>query len=746
MTQVTLSTSTSFDGDLNALVEDQRTALTVRFDLDEPAPTGGLRIYVNSDVEQIISRLDLPGFAFNPTLENIDLTSFTTNLDNSGFAVTIAEGATFGRFTINVFDNPEPDAVLPETFDGRVEALLSLQTEVAPADQSNISDLSDYTIDPNGASSTVIFVDESSQLADTPELPDSESPTTPDPDMLQVSLFTGPDYLIEDEGTVSAHAFLATNGVIPEGGLVVSVDAPNLNEFDLTGVSIEGGEIVAVRDGGFDLRMVEYTTLVNLPIATDGEIEVGEIASFSLAAGDGYEIVADYSGGSFSLVDTRSNIPRGETTEPNNTIPFATDTQISPENPTFSGSGSVDFEIGNRYLNPDGTYTYIDVTEDADLFKVELSAGDTVTLETFEFESNPNAFGQGIALTTQVFDTDGNSVRDYATSAGEIAPPDKLFNGWDPTSENPIDSYSEFTATEDGTYYLAIGAYFNILDFSIYQELNQPLYDPFVPGSGGGDAPYFGNYGVEINLLTEDNPRTTGIPTPPVSNPGVTEPPTLSLSANPATTDSEGNFTNAVVEHVEVGGLSSVTFTIRADGEIPEEGLEFVLGSNANLFDYISIIQNANLPSTIGGQSLGAFYDEDGIPTGIRLRIEEPTMTVTLQSANHQTWFADYYGDIIGQYEALETDGPEDVTFFLQPGDGFEVAPDAGTTDITYYDSVADVPPPTGGDIVPEVGVTISATELIETEETETTITFTLSEPPPEDGVVVYRSFITLGR
>ena len=65
--------------------------------------------------------------------------------------------------------------------------------------------------------------------------------------MLQVSVFTGPGYLVEDEGTVSAHAFLATDGVIPEGGLVVSVDAPNLSEFDLAGVSVEGGEIAAVR-------------------------------------------------------------------------------------------------------------------------------------------------------------------------------------------------------------------------------------------------------------------------------------------------------------------------------------------------------------------------------------------------------------------------------------------------------------------------------------------------------------------
>ncbi|MEM9002141.1 MAG: hypothetical protein AAGE59_01310 [Cyanobacteria bacterium P01_F01_bin.86] len=162
-------------------------------------------------------------------------------------------------------DNPEPDTFLPATFDGRVDAVLSLRTqdEVDAVDQGDINDISEYTVDPTGASSTVIFADESNQLTDTSEPPTPPTPLTPDG--LQVSLFTGPDYLIEDEGTVSAHAFLATNGVIPEGGLVVSADAPNLSEFDLTSVSVEGGEIEAVRDGGFDLRMTEYTTLVNLP-------------------------------------------------------------------------------------------------------------------------------------------------------------------------------------------------------------------------------------------------------------------------------------------------------------------------------------------------------------------------------------------------------------------------------------------------------------------------------------------------
>ncbi|NEP20047.1 MAG: D-alanyl-D-alanine carboxypeptidase, partial [Leptolyngbya sp. SIO4C1] len=112
---------------------------------------------------------------------------------------------------------------------------------------------------------------------------------------------------------------------------------------------------------------------------------------------------------------------------------------------------------------------------------------------------------------------------------------------------------------------------------------------------------------------------------------------------------------------------------------------------------------------------------------------------VVYEAANPQEFWPDFYGNLADAFEPLETDGAENVTFFLQPGEGYEVAPDAGTAEVTYYDSLADVPPSTGGgnsSIV--VGVTASETELIETEGTETTVTFTLSEPPPPEGLTVF--------
>ncbi|MEL7330659.1 MAG: pre-peptidase C-terminal domain-containing protein [Cyanobacteria bacterium J06560_2] len=735
MAQVSLSTFTDFVGDLNALIEDQGTSLTIRFDLDEPAPVDGLTLFVDADVEQGLNRLDLPAFAFNPNTENINFETVETNRDSSGFVATIDEGATFGSLTLTVFNNPEPDTFLPETFDGRVENTFTLLTneQVDRDVEGPIPELSDYTIDPAAASSVVIFADDLSQLTEVPP------PTTPE-GPLQVSLFTGPDYLIEDEGTVSAHAFNVTNGIIPEGGLVVAVNAPNLNEFDLASVSVEGGEIVAVREGGFDLRMTEYTALVNLAISADSETEIGETASFSLAAGDGYEINEDYSSGQFSLVDTRADISQGVVTEPNDIVTVATDTAITAQSPSFTAQDSISFDIGNRYLNEDGTYTYIDYNEDVDLYRVDLRAGETVAVETFEVSlSNPRF---GVLTGLSALDSEGNRLG--STGFYSPAAPDKLFGSSGPfnidgsVNESETDGYLEFTAPADGTYYVGVSSYISSgLDF--FGEENSYSID--TPGLGEDSGIVFGQYAIEIDLLTENNPRKVGTPTAPVSNADVTNPLTLSLSASPSTIDSEGNFTAAAVEFVEADGISTVNFTIQSEGEIPEGGLEFVLNSNVNLFDYSSFLGQTNLPSTIGGQSLGAFYNEDGIPTGIRLRIEEPLMTVSYEAANRNSGAGDFFGaaPFYDQFEPLETDGDEAVTFFLEAGDGYTVSPTSSTTEVTYYDSIADVPPSQiGNGNLSEVGVTVSQPNLIESEETETTITFTLSEPPSASGVTVY--------
>lgn len=159
---VSLSTSTNFAGTENAVVEDEGTLLTFSIELSEPSPAGGLRVFVDSDVGQILNRLNLPIFLANPQFENIDFGTIGLSLDNSGFAVTVNEGATSASLTIPVFNNQEPDTFLPATFDGLVAATFTLQTEVSTEDQVTIGTLSDYIV--GTGETTVLFADTASQL------------------------------------------------------------------------------------------------------------------------------------------------------------------------------------------------------------------------------------------------------------------------------------------------------------------------------------------------------------------------------------------------------------------------------------------------------------------------------------------------------------------------------------------------------------------------------------------------------
>lgn len=59
MTQVSLSTSTNFDGDTNAVSKDQITELTINLNLEELHPIVGLHILIGTDIKPITNHLDV---------------------------------------------------------------------------------------------------------------------------------------------------------------------------------------------------------------------------------------------------------------------------------------------------------------------------------------------------------------------------------------------------------------------------------------------------------------------------------------------------------------------------------------------------------------------------------------------------------------------------------------------------------------------------------------------------------------
>ncbi|MEM7579706.1 MAG: hypothetical protein AAF316_07605, partial [Cyanobacteria bacterium P01_A01_bin.80] len=300
MTQVSLTTSTDYDGPLNALVEDEGTTLTIRFDLDEPAPAGGLKVYIDSDTEQSLNRL------FLQRLQPVNINTSTIvpgfNGDNSGIAVEITEGSTFATLRLPIFDNTEPDTFLPETFDGLTEVTY----RVIPRDQIIAGDLdaiesngipvSNYTVDPAAGSSLILFADTASQL-----------PTvTPTP---TISLSLSETNLVEEEGTLTTLTISLSEPPPPSGiDITIDSDTPeSLRQFDLEDIFsiFQGVFLNSVNEdlSGFSLNVFQQTATVELA-PFDDDVDEGPVnITYTLQAGDGYVVDSAASSVSVTIDD-----------------------------------------------------------------------------------------------------------------------------------------------------------------------------------------------------------------------------------------------------------------------------------------------------------------------------------------------------------------------------------------------------------------------------------------------------------
>ena len=513
-----------------------------------------------------------------------------------------------------------------------------------------------------------------------------------------MSLNTGPDFLVEEDGTVSAHVFNVTGGTIPEDGLVVSVNAPNLSEFDLDAIEVgDGGEIVEVREDGFDIRLTDFTVLVDL-LAADGEAEGLETASFTLETGDGYEVNEDFGSGEFTIADITEEVP-ANTSEPNDIIPLASNIELSADNSEVTISEELEFTIGNRYQNEDGSFTYVDASEDVDFYKVDLEAGDLVAFDIDAGAANNtlnNIDSSFVPANTvlQLFDEEGNVLvsRDIDGAADELL----LYN---------FDPYIEYQADEDGTYYLGVSTYTNGAPYRFGGDLfgdpdgfAERAYDPFTPASGDADAAFIwiGEYDLNVTLnpenpafLAEQRDRSNNAPpeTIDLAEPGE---PSVSLDFFTGIYNAEDNLVgNALVEGLP-NPFSLLTLAVTVDGEIPEEGVVVDLNSNIYLRDYFNGDSLSVPPFSPGSETVGILTDDTGRETGFQLRIFEPATYLSLSPRTQ----------LRGELLEPETDGAEEATFFLEGGDGYGVSETGSQITATFYDSLEQAPDPS---VIPEV-------------------------------------------
>lgn len=406
-------------------------------------------------------------------------------------------------------------------------------------------------------------------------------------------------------------------------------------------------------------------------------------------------------------VTAYSNFPI-EIREPNDAIVFAIDTQLSEQYPHFNITSSIDYEDTNRYLNEDGTFKLIDATEDVDLYKVNLKAGDTIKID---IDSRQLAIAgeliTGIDAQLRIFDATGTEL----AFSDDAPAPDEIF-----LSE--VDPYLEFTALADGAHYVGV---------SLFDNRN---YNPLIPGSGSGSTSFTpftflplttGDYVLNIDLNSDEKPAATVIP------PSMGEKTTVSLQGFAAAYNVDfftGNYSilaPAAVENLE-SGQSAIVLALQVDGEIPEDGLEVYINSDSDLTElFVSNIEDGNNLAyplfSRGGQVLSPIFDEAGRATGFKFRIDQPNAVVSLPIRNNGV-----------------ANHPTSINFFVEPAAGYEVNSATGRAALTIYDTLDQVPAPT---VIPEVSVTVCQTDLIEAQEDTVTFTFSLSETPSPEGVLV---------
>ena len=492
---VSLTTSTSFQGGLNALIENEQTDLTFRVDLDVPAPANGLRIFVDSNVEQMINRLNLPSFVFNPRLENINPATVRTSFDNSGFAFTLNESALFGTFTITVFDNPEPDTFLPETFDGLVEAVFSLklQDEVQPEDALDIRDISAYTAAPHACATVVLFADEASQLplpgprtydeaiagdisgdmANPLVLPLSEganilSATSVAGDVEYVMVIIPEGFQLES--IVLQHYHALTDGIAfaaIQNGCVFTEPTQNTNVANLLGYSHFGP--TSPVPVGSDL--LEAMGRGEGAIGFTGVLPSGMYAFWLQQTGEeasDYTLAFHVQAAALQVADNDS-----ESTN-NDTLALAQALGLDAIHPNVVVEGALTARSGD-------VNQAVEATQDVDIFAFTLAAGETVALDLDSVPTMLEDIPQVMSGELRIFDATGQALAHNGVGAA-------------PGEEPSNDAYLEFAAPAAGVYYVGVSQYLN------------ESYDPNVVGSGNGvqsiqEGISPGPYTLELTLL-----------------------------------------------------------------------------------------------------------------------------------------------------------------------------------------------------------------------------------------------------
>ena len=432
--------------DKTELIESEGTLVTITFTLSESPPEEGVVVQVNGSGEGILQQFDIFAMEIDGGTFPFPTEVFT------GFLFKITQQQ--ANITIPVFQDPFEEGLQGFSF--------------------SLSEASHYTVDPNAREAAFT-------IADTPD------------SIAEVSLSSESGVLIELENATGVLTFNLTANP-PAEGITVTVDAPNLSEFDVDALTVTGGEIIEITDSGFLLKITDATATIELPVQEDGTAEGLETAVFTLIDSEGATVNPDTNEATLTLVDNPAQVPVTQEFDFNDTIPQALDLNLNPENLSTTVRGRISSEEpGNEFIPGFGPTNLSDFSEDVDFYKFNVNAGETVKLDVNAVGSFTTLLHPGVEQRLdselRLFDAEGN----------ELA---RNNNGAAPGEALSRDPYLEFTASEAGTYYVGVS------------QLGNRNYDPFVENSGSGwifpeIGVHVGEYDLNVSLTPGNSPPPT---------------------------------------------------------------------------------------------------------------------------------------------------------------------------------------------------------------------------------------------
>lgn len=184
----------------------------------------------------------------------------------------------------------------------------------------------------------------------------------------------------------------------------------------------------------------------------------------------------------------------------------------------------------------------------------------------------------------------------------------------------------------------------------------------------------------------------------------------------------QGNdiLSSQLIELTEDEGSAILDLTFNVAGDIPEDGIEVILKCDQNFADLFET--PTTTPGTaVGGELLGAIFNADGTVSGIRVRLDAPNSRFPF---------------FVLPRDTDDPNAPTPVTFTLANSPAYAADPAAATSTVLIYDTLEQVQ--AGGGPIPQVGISIDQTELIESENTEVTLSVVVTGDIPADGLLTY--------